>query len=33
MNYILQHNREDVVSTEKLWDELTRYTNIPNTSI
>lgn len=33
MGYILQHNREDVNSTEKLWDVLNKFSNIPNTSI
>lgn len=31
--YILQHNREDVISTEKLWDEIIRYSNVTKTSI
>lgn len=33
IGYILQHNREDVISTEKLWDRLNQFSNIPNTSI
>lgn len=33
MEYILQHNREDVISTEKLWDRINQFSNIPKTSI
>ena len=33
ISYILQHNREDVISTEKLWDRVNQFANIPDTSI
>lgn len=33
INWILQHNREDVVSTEKLWNRISNFANTPNTSI
>lgn len=31
--YILQHNREDVISTELLWDRISNYASTPKTSI
>lgn len=33
MGYILQHNKEDVISTEKLWERINQFSSIPNTSI
>jgi len=33
MSWILQHNREDVISTEALWDRISQFSNIPKTSI
>lgn len=33
IQYILQHNREDVISTEKLWDRISNFANTPKTSI
>jgi len=31
--WILEHNREDVISTEILWKKLREFSNSPNTSI
>lgn len=33
IEYILKHNEEDVISTEKLWDRISNFANTPNTSI
>ena len=33
LNYILTHNKEDVISLEKLYHKVLPYINIPNTSI
>lgn len=33
LDYIVQHNREDVISTELLYKKILPYINIPNTSI
>lgn len=33
LDYVLKHNREDVVSTEKLWDKINNYARITQTSI
>lgn len=33
IEYILQHNREDVISTEKLWNRISNFASTPNTSI
>lgn len=33
INTILQHNREDVISTEKLWHRIRSFANAPKTSI
>lgn len=33
IQYILQHCREDVISTEKLWDRISNFANTPKTSI
>jgi uncharacterized protein YprB with RNaseH-like and TPR domain len=30
---ILQHNREDVISTEQLWNKISVFANTPKTSI
>lgn len=33
IQWILQHNREDVISTEKLWDRISNFANTPKSSI
>lgn len=33
LDYILEHNREDVISTEKLYHKMLPYINTPNSSI
>jgi uncharacterized protein YprB with RNaseH-like and TPR domain len=33
IGYILKHNQEDVISTEKLWNIISNFANTPNTSI
>jgi uncharacterized protein YprB with RNaseH-like and TPR domain len=33
ISWILQHNREDVISTEKLWNRISNFANTPKTSI
>jgi len=33
LDYVLKHNREDVISTEKLWEKINRYIRIAKTSI
>lgn len=33
IQYIYQHNKEDVVSTEQLWDRIIGYSTMPRTSI